>query len=214
MDRARSRNKIGIFGGSFDPVHLGHLIMAQDAEEAFELDLILFVPAMQPPHKLARDLVTPDQRIDMLRLALGERRNWEVSDAEVRRGGVSYTIDTVRHFAAVYPEAELFFIIGGDSLPELPTWKSIDTLLDACRMITMARPGFDRAKLDAAIESLPARHRGHLAGGITVGHAIDISSTSIRMRVAQQRSIGYLVPEAVEHYIREHGLYRKQGTSS
>lgn len=192
-------------------MHLGHLIMAQDAEEAFELDRILFVPAMQPPHKLSRDLVTPDQRMDMLRLALGERRNWEVSDAEVRRGGVSYTIDTVRHFAAVYPEAKLFFIIGGDSLPELPAWKDVDALLDACRIITMVRPGFDRAKLNAALEKLPARHREPLARGIIAGHAIDISSTAIRMRVAQKRSIRYLVPEAVEHYIREHGLYRKEG---
>ncbi len=208
------RTRIGIFGGSFDPVHLGHLIMAQDAEEARELDLILFVPAMQPPHKLSRDLVTADQRADMLRLALGERRNWEVSDVEIRRGGVSYSIDTVRHFAQVYPGAELFFIIGGDTLPELPTWKDIGGLLDCCRIMTMTRPGFAPAKLQAAIEGLPERHRDRLMHDVIPSHAIDISSTDIRMRVAQKRPVGYLVPEAVEHYIREHGLYRKEGKTS
>jgi nicotinate-nucleotide adenylyltransferase len=211
---ARTQTNIGIFGGSFDPVHLGHLIMAQDAEEAFALDRVLFVPAMQPPHKLSRNLVTPDQRMDMLRLALGERRNWEVSDVEVRRGGVSYSIDTVRHFAAVYPEAKLFLIIGGDTLPEFPTWKEVDALLDVCRIITMVRPGFDAVKLHAAIENLPARHRDNLARGVVTGHAIDISSTGIRMRVAQKRPIGYLVPEVVEHYIGEHGLYRQEGIAS
>lgn len=201
------KERIGLFGGSFNPVHTGHLVMAQDAEGAFELDRVLFIPAMIPPHKLSQTLVTAEQRMDMLRLALGERSSWEVSDVEIQRGGISYSIDTARHMALVYPEAELYFIIGGDTLPELHTWKEINALLDLCKVITMVRPGFEPETLRAAMLNLDSRHIEDLIRRVTTGHVIGISSTGVRMRVAKKQPIHYLVPRSVEHYIREHGLY-------
>ncbi|HMP88785.1 MAG TPA: nicotinate-nucleotide adenylyltransferase [Kiritimatiellia bacterium] len=201
--------KIGIFGGSFNPIHLGHLIMAQDAGEAYSLDRIIFVPAAIAPHKLTQTLVTPSHRLDMIRLALGDRSEWEVSDEEIRRGGVSYTIDTVQHFIAVYPEADIYFIIGGDTLPELHTWKDINDLLALCKFITMVRPGFDPESLHRQSLRLPPGHVEALISRVTVGHVIDLSSTEIRVRVAKNESIRYLVPDSVERYIREHQLYRK-----
>lgn len=205
---AMRKERIGLFGGSFNPVHTGHLVMAQDAEGAFELDRVLFIPAMIPPHKLSQTLVTAEQRMDMLRLALGEHRSWEVSDVEIQRGGISYSIDTVRHMAAMYPEAELYFIIGGDTLPELPTWKEINALLDLCEVITMVRPGFEPDALRTMRLTLEPRHLESLIQRVTIGHVIGISSTDVRMRVAKKQPIRYLVPETVEHYIREHGLYQ------
>lgn len=202
------KHKIGLLGGTFNPVHIGHLVMAQDAEVTFGLDRIFFIPAMIPPHKLSHELVTPAQRIDMLRLALGDRAAWEVSDVEIQRGGVSYTIDTVRHFAALYPEAELFFIIGGDTLPELHTWKEIDELLTRCAFITMVRPGFDPNSLRAMKLGLGEAHERALLDRITTGHAMGVSSTEIRMRIAKHQPIHYLVPPGVARYINEHGLYR------
>lgn len=201
--------KIGIFGGSFNPIHLGHLVMAQDAGEAFGLSRIIFVPAAIPPHKLTQTLVTPSQRLDMVRLALGDREAWDVSDEEARRGGVSYSIDTVRHFMTLYPEVDLHFIIGGDTLPELHTWKDINELLDLCKFITMVRPGFDPETLRNHNLHLDPKHIDDLISRVTVGHIFDISSTEIRVRVAKNQSIRYLVPDAVDRYIHEHQLYRK-----
>lgn len=203
------REKIGVLGGSFNPIHLGHLIMAQDAEEAFDLDRIIFIPAAIPPHKLTQMSVTPEQRLDMVKLALADRVSWEVSDSEIRRGGVSYSIDTIRHLKSVYPEAELYFIIGGDTLPELHTWKEISHLIDLCRFITMVRPGFEPQTLRHADLKLDHRHLDDLIKRVTVGHVIGISSTDVRMHVAKNESIRYLVPDAVERYIREHRLYQK-----
>jgi len=203
------RTRIALFGGSFNPVHTGHLVMAQDAARAFSLDRVVFVPAFLPPHKLTQTMVTADQRLDMVRLALPQQPGWEVSDVEIRRGGVSYTIDTVRHFLSVYPEADLYFIIGGDTLPELHTWKDIGALLDLCRFITMVRPGFDPATLRTMNLRLPGPQVEALIDRVTVGHVIGISSTDIRMHVAKNEPIRYLVPDAVERYIRENQLYRK-----
>jgi len=201
--------RIGLLGGSFNPIHIGHLVMAQDAALAFALDRVVFIPAYLPPHKLTQTLVTPEQRMDMIRLALPDRGGWEVSDVEIRRGGVSYTIDTVRYFMDLYPDAEIYFIIGGDTLPELHTWKDIGALLDLCRFITMVRPGFDAALLRGGELHLPDRHVEDLISRITVGHVMGVSSTGIRMHVAKREPIRYLVPEAVERYMLEHRLYVK-----
>lgn len=203
------RPRIGILGGSFNPIHIGHLIMAQDAAQSFDLDRVVFVPAMIPPHKLSQTLVTADQRMDMIRLALGTRDAWEASDEEIRRGGISYSIDTIRHFAANHPGADLFFIIGGDTLPELHTWREIHALLDLCTFITMVRPGFEPNTLRAMPLNLPAAYVEKLVRHVTTGHVIGVSSTEVRMRVAKNEPIHYLVPEAVAYYIRDHGLYRK-----
>jgi nicotinate-nucleotide adenylyltransferase len=204
-----NKPRIGLFGGSFNPIHLGHLVMAQDAALTHMLNRVIFIPAYLPPHKLTQTMVTADQRIDMVRLALSGHDQWEVSDVEIRRGGVSYSIDTVRHFKERYPEADLYFIIGGDTLPELHTWKAIDELLELCRFVTMVRPGFDPETLRATALKLPPNHVGELIHRVTVGHVIGISSTDVRMHVAKNEPIRYLVPDSVERYIHEVGLYRK-----
>ncbi len=205
----KEKPRIGLFGGSFNPIHTGHLVMAQDAAVAHGLARVIFIPAFLPPHKLTQTLVTPEHRMDMVRLALSDCESWEMSDVEIRRGGVSYSIDTVRHFMADFPDTEIYFIIGGDTLPELHTWKDIDTLLGLCRFITMVRPGFDPETLRKMDLKLPKHHIEELINRVTIGHVIGISSTDVRMHVAKNEPIRYLVPESVERYIRENQLYKK-----
>ncbi len=208
----RMSERIGIFGGSFNPVHTGHLILAQDALEHMGLDRMVFVPAAQPPHKPAVPLAPPGDRLEMLRLAIAGDPRFEVSDEEIRHGGVSYTVDTLRRFRASRPEAELYFIIGGDSLRELHTWREIEVLLTLARIVTVARPGFDPGRFDAAALRLPDPWPVRLAAHCVMGHPVEISSTDIRARIARGRSIRYLVPGAVERYIQTMRLYDRQET--
>lgn len=202
--------KVGIFGGSFNPVHLGHLVMAQDAMERFALDRVLFAPAHTPPHK--RDVGIPDasHRLAMLKCAVEDNPAFGVLEDELERGGVSYTIDTVRRFRAAQPDCDVHFVIGGDTLPELHTWREIESLLGLCTFVTVARPGFDPASLPPARLKLGADHAARLLRHVVTGHLCDISSTDIRARVASGRSIRYLVPPAVERYIAAHHLYRQE----
>jgi len=201
-------SRLGILGGTFNPVHLGHLIMAQDALECFDLSQVIFVPCSKPPHKPASGLAPARHRLAMLEAAIGGNPHFEVSDLEIRRGGVSYTVETMRAIAAAHPGVELCFIIGADSLPELHLWKDIDALLEICRIVTIARPGIDLAQtLTDGPESDDVRVR-RLRADIRAGHLVDVSSTDVRRRVAEGMSIRYLVPPAVEEYIGEHSLYR------
>lgn len=199
---------VGILGGSFNPVHQGHLILAQDALERFELDEVVFVPAFRPPHKEAGQLAEARHRLAMLEMAIEGDPRFSVSAIEGEREGPSYSVDTVRALRALRPDAVWSFIIGADTLPELHAWKEIETLLGLVRVVTLARPGWSaEAMSDAALRlppPWPERLRQHLA----VGHEIGISSTEIRMRVAEGLSIKFLVPDAVDMYIAEHGLYR------
>jgi nicotinate-nucleotide adenylyltransferase len=182
--------------------------MAQDALELFELNTVMFVPCACPPHKPARDLVSAEHRLAMLEAAVEGDLRFEVSDIELHRGGISYSIDTARDIRQEHPEADLFFIIGSDSLPELRLWKDIDQLLDLCRFVTIARPGTDMN--DPSLrDPMPGDARSQiLREQIRVGHLASISSTDIRYRIAEGMSIRYLVPSAVEMYIAEHSLFR------
>jgi len=200
--------RIGVLGGTFNPVHTGHLLIAQDALEQFGLDRALFVPCCRPPHKPGGGLAAAAHRVAMVRAAVRGDRRFEVSELEIRRGGVSYTVDTARALRAAYPGAEIAFIIGSDSLLELRYWRSIGELLRLSRFVTLARPGWATAALAPQALGLPAPWGGRLLAEVRVGHAIDISSTDIRRRVAEGRSIRYLVPRAVAAYIARHGLYR------
>ena len=204
--------RIGIFGGSFNPVHCGHLILAQDALEHMGLARVVFVPAAQPPHKPAVPLAPPGDRLEMLRLAVAGDPRFEVSDEEIRQGGISYTVDTLRRFRANHPDAAPYFIIGGDSLRELHTWREIETILTLAEIVTIARPGVDLGRLDAATLRLPDPWPARLAANCVMGHLVEISSTDIRGRVARGRSIRYLVPDAVERYIQRMNLYDRQET--
>ena len=205
--------RIGILGGSFNPVHTGHLILAQDALEQFGLSRVVFVPAAQPPHKPSLQLAPAADRMAMLRLALGDDARLAVSEDEIQRGGVSFTVDTLRRLREQLPDAALFFIIGGDTLRELHTWKDIYAVLELATIITVARPGFSVDGLDEEALRLRDPWPRRLAANVATGHLVEISATDIRNRVSRGLSIRYLVPQSVAGYIAAHGLYRNQETT-
>jgi len=183
------------------------LILAQDALEAFDLATVLFVPCDHPPHKPAASLVSVEHRTAMLEAALTGSLPFEVCDLEIRRGGTTYSIDTVRALAKRYPEDELVFIIGSDTLPELHLWKDARELLRLCRFVTLARPGFDLKTMTAKSLNLEPDLAQALLANVAIGHQVDISASDIRHRVAEGMRIRYLVPDAVDMYIAEHRLY-------
>lgn len=205
--------RIGIFGGSFNPVHLGHLVVAQDALEHMGLNRIIFLPAAQPPHKTAQPLAPASDRLEMLRLAVADDPRFEVSNDEIDRGGVSYTVDTLRRFHERYPTSALYFLVGGDTLRELHTWREIETVLQLAEIVTVGRPGVPLDSLNEKTLRLPDPWPARLAANVVTGHRLEISATDIRGRCVRGRSIRYLVPPAVERYIAAHHLYSQQETS-
>lgn len=202
------KTRIGILGGSFNPVHLGHLILAQDALEIFELAKVLFVPCDLSPHKSATALAAVEHRMAMLEAALSGTLSFELCDLEVQRGGTTYSIDTVRALRRRYPRNELFFIIGSDTLLELHLWKEINELMRLCQFATLLRPGFELKTTTAESLKLETASARKLLANVATGHPAAISSSDIRHRVAEGMSIRYLAPEAVEMYITEHRLYQ------
>ncbi|QHI69980.1 nicotinate-nucleotide adenylyltransferase [Tichowtungia aerotolerans] len=205
MEEKRTE-RIGIFGGSFDPVHIGHLIVAQDAVEQLELDQLIFVPAAVSPLKQDRAPVDGRHRLEMLRLATADHLRFDVSDIELVRGGVSYTIDTIRQLKFEHPGAELFFIIGMDSMVDLHRWHCSKELLESCTVVPLARGGECPGKV-AAESGLPSGWKEKLFSRLIRIHEIEVSASEIRMRIAEGLSIQTLVPPEVEMYIAEHNLY-------
>lgn len=190
---------IGFLGGSFDPVHFGHLIAAQDVLEQFKLDRLFLVPAAQAPLKPSDVQSTSADRLSMLRAAIEWDRRLEISDYELTKGGVSYTIDSVRHFRSQFPGARLFWVIGGDQLPLLHKWKDIRELAQMIEFIFLERPKHP-TKPHADIPGL-VLHRCD-------GHLIEISSSELRQRVKQGLSLHYFCPQKVIAYIGQNKLYR------
>jgi len=192
--------KIGFLGGSFDPVHFGHLMAAQDAYEQQKLDRLVLVPAAQAPLKPNDIQSSAEDRLAMLRAAIEWDQRFTISDLELRRGGVSYTIDSARHFRKLYPNDELFWIIGGDQLPNLHRWKDIGELAKIVEFIFLERPGFPvRAKVE-----IPGLRLNRCDG-----HLLAISSTELRERVKHNLSLDYFVPHKAIVYIRENNIYRQ-----
>ena len=191
--------KIGFLGGSFDPVHFGHLLAAQDVYEQYKLNRLILVPAAQAPLKPQEMQSSPWGRLDMLHLAIEWDKRFEISDVELQRGGVSYTIDSARHFRAMFPHDELFWIIGGDQLPQMNLWKDITELAGMLEFIFLERPGHP-AKKTPDIPGL----RLHRCDG----HLIEISSSELRQRVQRGLSLHYFCPQKVIAYIEAHKLYR------
>lgn len=191
--------KIGFMGGSFDPVHFGHLIAAQDALERGGLARVVFVPAAQAPLKPGAVQASAEARLGMLRAALDGDARFEVSDYEVRKGGLSYTIDTVRHMRERFSGDELAWVIGADQLGRLHLWKDIGELVTLVEFVVLARPGWvPRRRED--IEGLRLRWCD--------GHLVQLSSTEVRERVKAGRPVDFLMPHKTVEYVRENGLYR------
>ena len=200
--------RVGIMGGSFDPVHIGHLIVAQDAIERLELDEIVFVPASIPPHKQHLQQIDAGHRLNMLRLAADTDMRLSVSDIEILRGGVSYTYDTLLKLRDENPHDQWVMIVGSDTLVDLHNWYKVDEILELCEVASFLRPGESSVDEIRDKIKLPADQKDQLMGNLVEAHLIEISSTEIRMRVAEGLGIHYLVPPEVEMYIFEHGLYR------
>lgn len=198
--------KVGILGGSFNPIHLGHLIIAQDALEAFALDRIIFIPCASPPHKTDADMVAAEHRLQMVEAAVADHAQFNVSSIEIDRGGVSYSIDTVRQLQADEPDHDWNLIIGGDSLVEFHLWREVDDLLELCTVLTIVRPGFEHDQIEANLGLDPVWTE-RLLGHVATGHSVKISSSDIRLRIRSGLPIRYLVSEAVSDYIDTHGLY-------
>jgi nicotinate-nucleotide adenylyltransferase len=198
--------RIGVFGGSFDPVHMGHLTIAQDAVEQLELARLIFVPAAVPPHKQGHTLADGRHRFEMLQLATEGNLSFEVSDMELQRGGVSYTFDTMTQIQFEHPGAELYFIVGLDSLAELHLWRNVEQLLEKYTVVPLARGGEDPAKIAEQIQ-LSSHWKTKLLERLIRIHEVEISASEVRMRLAEGLSIRYLVPPEVEMYIAEHHLY-------
>lgn len=203
-----TKQKIGILGGSFNPIHMGHLIIAQDAVDLFDLTKVLFVPCAQPPHKKKSATIDPRHRLAMLESALEDSLMFSVSNIEVERGGISYAVETISQLKQQYPETELCFIIGTDTLLELHSWKEIYTILSLCTFITICRPGFSVDNINPETLKLDPPWPEQLLQNVATGHGIDISSSDIRYRIAEGMNIRYLVPNSVDMYITEHNLYR------
>lgn len=187
--------KIGILGGTFDPVHFGHLILAEQVRVQLGLDKVIFIPAFMPPHKSRPGITSAKHRLEMLRLATVYNGYFEVSDIEIRRKGTSYTVDTLREVKARYPEAALYFICGSDLVAEIPKWKDVDEIYRMAAFVLARRPGYGK------------RLSGSRFIKIKVAQ-VDISSSLLRDLVKQKSSIRYLTPYSVVKYIEKQGLYR------
>lgn len=199
---------VALFGGSFNPIHNGHLIVARAVGDRLGVARMLLVPSANPPHKRGEELASAADRLEMARLAVEGEPGLEVSDVELRRSGPSYTFLTVDEFRrSVEPDVRLYWIIGGDTLPELYTWYRIRELVDMCRIVTAVRPGYETPDLAPLARVLSAEQIAKLRDAILPTPRIDISATDIRRRVGEGRSIRYLVPEAVRGYIEAHQLY-------
>ncbi len=190
--------KIGLFGGTFDPPHLGHLISAQEVQDKLKLDRIFFLPASLPPHKKKVKISPAIHRLKMIRLATQDNHNFKVLDLELKRKGDSYTVDTLRELRKKYSDTRFFLILGSDNLNHIHTWKSPGEIFKLSKVVFISRPG---AGLNT--DSKWLRHSRLLDVKL-----IDISSSDIRMRIKQGKSIKYLVSEKVLKYIQRHSLYK------
>jgi nicotinate-nucleotide adenylyltransferase len=200
--------KIGVFGGTFDPVHVGHLIIAEQCRDQSELDQVWFIPAARPPHKQDRPLTPFGQRVEMLALALAGQPAFRIDQLEKDRAGPSYTADTLDELRRQHPAAELWLLLGSDSLADLPHWREPLRIIRQAGLLIWIRPGWPTYDGTELRRMLSLSDELELRQQVVYGPMIDVSSSDLRRRVAEGRSIRYLVPRAVERYIQEKRLYR------
>ncbi len=212
--------KIGLFGGTFNPIHWGHLRSAEEIREIFELRYIIFIPASIPPHKTEEGIIPFDHRLEMVKLAIKENPYFSVSDVERKRPGKSYSVETIDHFKKEYKKMSPFFILGMDAFQEIASWKDYQRLFSLCNLVVINRPGHQK-KLPSEILPLEIAkdfcydtkgnrflHPSQCAIYFQEVSLLDISSRVIRKRIKENKSIKYLLPEEVEGYIRLNRLYK------
>jgi len=213
--------KWGLLGGTFDPIHMGHLRCAEEIREIFDLNRIIFIPASRPPHKLDKEITSFYHREQMVRLAIEGNPSFSFSDVENQRAGKSYSIETVKYFQDKYLKSiEVYFIIGQDAFQAIQTWKDWKKLLLLCNFAILTRPGYENLGLSGILpEDFTAQfvydeaeegYRGPSGHMIYVRQVtfLDISSSDIRARIRQGKSVTYLIPDSVRHYIQKNNLYQ------
>lgn len=196
----QKKKRFGFLGGTFDPIHSGHLILAQQLMEKFQLDKVIFIPSAAPPHKDDKSVSPAHHRLEMTRAAVEDNPQFEISGIELKREGKSYTIDTIRELKKLHPHSDFFLLAGSDVLTEFDTWKDPDKIFREIKVIIGVRPGYDIIESDNKFfkKSIIAEING-----------LHVSSTQIRQKVREGKSIKYLVPLRVEEYIKAKGLYKE-----
>ncbi|MFO0867700.1 MAG: nicotinate-nucleotide adenylyltransferase [Pirellulales bacterium] len=200
--------RLGIYGGSFDPVHYGHLLLAECCREQCALDQVWFVPAYRSPHKRGGAQVEPRHRAAMLRLAVAGHPAFQVSTCELEREEVSYTVETLSAIRAARPDDQLFFLLGGDALSDFPQWREPRRIAALATLVAVHRSGSPPPDFRRLAEALGEDLSRELAGHEVEMPGVDFSSRDLRLRVAAGQSIRFRTPRAVEEYISQHGLYR------
>ncbi len=199
--------RIALFGGTFDPIHFGHLLLAVRAYEVLDLNRVIFIPARQPPHK-NKPVACPGDRLEMIRLAIAGDQRFLVCDCELSRPEPSYTIDTVRHVQeSMGRDNDWFWIIGSDMLPDLNTWYKASDLLELVSIVVFTRTGYAQLDLSCLSHSLTGSQIERIKANIIEVPLVDISSTDIRQRLARKRSLRYFLPAPVADYIAKRRLY-------
>lgn len=201
--------RLGLYGGTFDPVHYGHLLLAEYCREACRLDQVWFVPAAVPPHKQAQGVSTAAERIEMLELAIGGHEAFSVCRREIDRGGVSYTVETLAELRAEDSACELFFLLGADSLADLPLWRDPAGICDLATLVVVARPGSSKPDFSCLAEFCSAERLAEFRRHVVPMPLVELASSEIRRRVSKGLSIRYQTPRAVEKYIETAALYRQ-----
>ncbi|NLY78029.1 MAG: nicotinate-nucleotide adenylyltransferase [Tissierellia bacterium] len=201
-----SKNRIGIIGGTFDPIHNGHLLIAENSRKTFNLDKVIFMPAGIPPHKRDKDISSNLHRYNMTLLAINSNQYFLISDLELKKEGISFTIDTIKYLKSIYEDTDIYFILGSDSLFQIDKWKDYEELLTLCHFVVAKRPSYNNQELENKVDKLNSLYNSSIH--IVEGPVLEVSSSDIRERVRRGDSISYLVPRSVEEYIYKHGLYR------
>ncbi|MBF7097218.1 nicotinate-nucleotide adenylyltransferase [Alkalibacter mobilis] len=200
------KSKIGILGGTFNPIHYGHLLLAESARDRLDLDKVIFIPTGNNPLKTTDYDIDAAHRYEMTKRGISGNDNFAVSDIEVKREGYTYTIDTLKELKKSYPDDDIYFIVGADIVFEIDSWKRADEVLKMITLVTTFRPGYDQEKLDRRVEELREIYSTRIMK--LFAPEMDISSSEIRSRVKHGYSIKYLLPDEVESYIYENNLYR------
>lgn len=221
--KERPRIKVGLLGGTFNPIHIGHLRGAEEIREILAIDRIYFIPSAMPPHKDSSNVASPADRLKMVELAISENQFFEVCDVEIKRGGPSYTIHTLEYFSSKFPEFEIYFILGAELFSEIHTWKECKRLFELSNFAIITRPGFPHSNSIPLVLRDDFRYYKNEENVIFYTHkgsantlalveieGILVSSTQIRDLINKNSSIKYLVPKEVEVYIYENKIYTKE----